>query len=179
MDKEMIEQKALNLIEEINYKDDSDAVDVIRIAKMLGFAVGNAVLKDDVDGFIIVEEGKNDILGIKTDKLIGVNSERPLEWKRFIIAHEIAHYILHYSKEKDKGIYAHRDHRKGKDDIENDADFFAANLLMPRDKFTEKFNELKKKQLELEEIILLLSNKFVTTQETVQRRIGELGLDGE
>ncbi len=178
MDKTDIEKRAVELMKHINYVDDEEAVDVIRIAKMMGFAVGNAMMEEDVDGFIVVDEGKEEILDISTDKLIGVNSDRTLEWKRFIIAHEIAHYILHYSREIDGGMYAHRDHAKGKDTIENDADFFAANLLMPREKFTKKFNELKEKQLELDEIILLLSKKFVVTIETARRRIGELELNG-
>ena len=116
MDKDAIEKKAIEMMEDIGYVDNTDAIDVIEIAKKLGFEVGNAVLKDDVDGFILVEEGKSELLGIKTDKLIGVNSTRNLAWKRFIIAHEIAHYVLQYSKVNNNGMFAHRDHRKGKDE---------------------------------------------------------------
>lgn len=99
-----------------------------------------------------------------------------MEWKRFIIAHEIAHYILHYSAAKTKGIYAHRDHKKGKNESENEADFFAANLLMPRKKFLEKYNELTEKKLQQEEVVLLLAKKFQVTQKMVERRIEELSL---
>lgn len=172
-----IEGKALELMNSIGYSDNSDSIDIIDIAHKMGFAVGNAILKDDMDGFIIVDESKKEILGIKTDKLIGVNSERELSWKRFIIAHEIAHYVLHYSPEKDNGMYAHRDHKKGKNKQENEADFFAANLLMPRDKFVSKYKEFKAKGLSLEETILLLADKFIVTQITAQRRIEELGLE--
>ena len=70
-----------------------------------------------------------------------------------------------------------RQHIKGKNDEENDADFFAANLLMPRKKFVDAYNELKDKQLDLDEIVILLSNKFVVTSRTAERRIEELGLD--
>ena len=178
MKKSEIEQKVEQMMKELHYSDTSDEIDVIEIAKKLGFAVGNAVMKDDVDGFIIIQKGAKEILGIETDKLIGVNSERELEWKRFTIAHEIAHYILHYSSQKYKGMYAHRDHKKGKNDIENEADYFAANLLMPKDKFTNKYKELEKKGLDRKEIIVLLSAKFVVTQMMTERRIEELGLIG-
>ncbi|MBO5088915.1 MAG: ImmA/IrrE family metallo-endopeptidase [Lachnospiraceae bacterium] len=178
MEKEMIEKKAKEVMAEVHYEDNSDEIDVIEIAKKLGFAVGNAVLKDDVDGFIIVQEGAKEILGIETDKLIGVNSEKDLEWKRFTIAHEIAHYVLHYSNEKYKGMFAHRDHRKGKNEIENEADYFAANLLMPSEKFQEKYKELESKGLDVEEIIVLLSSKFVVTPLMTRRRIEELNLIG-
>lgn len=179
MEKKEIEEKAMELMKNVNYQDISEETDIIQIAKTLGFVVGNAVLDDnDDDGFIIVKKGEDEILGLKTDKLIGVNSKRSLEWKRFIIAHEIAHYILHYSEQNNKGMYAHRDHRKGKNDVENDADYFAANLLMPREKFTDKFNEFKSKGLTFDEIIVLLSHKFVVTSKAVERRIEELQLNG-
>lgn len=177
MDERMIEQKAIDTIAQINYCDDSEEIDVIQIAKRLGFSVGNAVLQDDVDGFILVQDDAKEILGIETNKLIGVNSKRNLEWKRFIIAHELAHYILHCPEQKTKGMYAHRDHKKGKGSTENEADFFAANLLMPREKFTEKFNELKEKSLDKEDIVLLLTKKFVVTPKMVERRFEELSLD--
>lgn len=130
-----------------------------------------------MDGFIIVQDDAKEILGIETNKLIGVNSTRNLEWKRFTIAHELAHYVLHCPEQKSKGMYAHRDHRKGKGLTENEADFFAANLLMPRKKFTDKFNEFKDKALEKEDIILLLAKRFVVTPIMVERRFKELDLN--
>lgn len=94
-----IEKSVLDTLSLAQYTIGNRSVDVIDVAKRLGFVVGNAVLNEEDDGFIVVEEGKKEIMGIKTDKLIGVNSDRPLEWKRFIIAHELGHYILHF-KEK-------------------------------------------------------------------------------
>lgn len=176
MDREKIERKAEETLNHVNYADVADSIDVIEVAKKLGFVVGNAGLSEDVDGFIIVDENKGNILGIDTNKLIGVNASKELAWKRFIIAHEIGHYILHYDKEKDNGMYAHREHKKGKNEIENEADFFAANLLMPRKKFRNKYNELKKKDLSTDEIILLLADKFTVTQPMTKRRFEELGL---
>ena len=177
MDEAMIEKAALDTIKEVDYVDNGDSIDIIQIAKRLGFVVGNAFLNDDDDdGFIVVDEGKEEIFGIKTDKLIGVNSSKSLEWKRFIIAHEIGHYKLHYSLERDGGIYAHRDHKKGKNNIENEADFFAANILMPREKFSRMYSELKEKKLTQEDIAMILAKKFVVTQVMASRRIGELRL---
>lgn len=176
MDREKIERKAEETLNDVNYADVADSIDVIEVAKKLGFVVGNAGLSEDVDGFIIVDENKGNILGIDTNKLIGVNASKELAWKRFIIAHEIGHYVLHYDKEKDNGMYAHREHKKGKNEIENEADFFAANLLMPRKKFINRYRELKKKDLSMDEIILLLADKFTVTQPMTKRRFKELGL---
>ena len=176
MDNNNIENSVNNLFKEINYNIDKCPVDVINIAQKLGFVVGNAILNEEDDGFIIIEEGKNEIMGINTDKLIGVNSARSLEWKRFIIAHEIGHYILDYKQKNLKGLYAHRDHKKGHNVSENEIDFFAANLLMPRDSFTNKYNIIKQIFSDNTDIINALANTFIVTVNMAERRIKELNL---
>ncbi len=170
-----IENTANETLKNIDYNDETDIVDVIKIAKKLGFLVGNAGLDDSIDGFIIIKEGTDEILGQKTDKLIGVNASRELETKRFIIAHEIGHYKLHYNREN--GMYAHRENKKGKGEKENDVDYFAATLLMPKERFINRFNELKEKKLSKEELITLMSDKFCVTKDAVSRRFKELHLD--
>lgn len=178
MNEAMIESKAMDTLKKIQINDETDAIDVIKIAKELGFVVGNAGgLEDDVDGFIIVNKGRRRVLGQKTDRLIGVNSSKELAWKRFIIAHEIGHYVLHYDESINKGMFAHREHRTGKNEGENEADFFAANLLMPRDKFEKRVNEMKAKGLTKEEMVLLLADKFCVTRIMTERRFGELKLN--
>ena len=171
--KKEINNIAQDVLKEVHYTDNSGAVDIIAIAEKLGFAVGNAVMTDDADGFVIVKKGEKEILGIKTDRLIGVNSEKDLEWKRFIIAHELGHYKLESNAEE---IYAHREHKTGKNMRENEADFFAACILMPQDIFEKNYNELKKREENKEKIITTLADKFVVTPRMVARRIGELGL---
>lgn len=177
MDKAMIEQKAMETLNLVQLNEDTEAIDVIDIAKKLGFIVGNAGLEDDVDGFIIVEKGKKKILGQKTDRIIGVNATKELNWKRFIIAHEIGHFKLHYNENKNNGIYAHREHKKGKSEQENEADFFAACILMPREQFVKKANELIEKRLTKEEMIILLADKFCVTHIMAERRLGELEIN--
>lgn len=176
MDAAKIEKSALGTLSSVQYTVSNCSVDVISVAKRLGFVVGNAVLNEEDDGFIVVEEGKSEIMGIQTDKLIGVNSDRPLEWKRFIIAHELGHYILHFKEKNLKGLYAHRDHNSGHNELENEADFFAANLLMPRDSFKEKYAEIKKLYKNDREIVDALAKHFVVTTKMTERRIEELEL---
>lgn len=177
MNKSMIESKANETLNKAQLNKQTDTIDVIKVAKELGFVVGNAGLDDDIDGFIIIEKGKKELLGKKTDRIIGVNASKELTWKRFIIAHEIGHYVLHYNEKENNGMYAHREHKKGKDDKENEADFFAANLLMPREAFTNRFNELKQKNLTTEEIIVLLADKFCVTHIMAERRLRELEIN--
>lgn len=176
MDDVKIEESVMSTLMSVKYTISECSVDVIDVAKRLGFVVGNAVLDEEDDGFIIVEEGRKQIMGIKTDKLIGVNSNRSLEWKRFIIAHELGHYILHFKEKNLKGLYAHRDHIRGHNETENEADFFAANLLMPRESFEKKYNEIKQVYKNDKEIVDALSKYFIVTIKMTERRIEELGL---
>lgn len=176
MEREIIESKAFETLTKANDKGDA-AIDIIGLAKSLGFIVGNAELCDDEDGFIIVDESKDNILGQPTNKLIGVRADQSIEWKRFVIAHEIGHYILHYDRDSDNGMYAHRDHKKGKDSTENEADFFAANLLMPKERFLKNYEELRNNRLSLEEKVIILAKRFCVTEIMTRRRFEELGIN--
>lgn len=106
-------------------------VDVIEISKSLGFVVGNSILNPEDEGFIFVDETKDEIFGIKTSKLIGINSNRTLGWKRFIVAREIGRYILEYKNREAKDLYAYKDSASRFDVRKNKIDLFAINLLMP------------------------------------------------
>ncbi len=172
-----IEEKALKLLNESKLPPSEDYVDVISIARKQGFEVVKALIKDDADGFIIIQPDEASIMGVETDKLIGINARRPLEWNRFIIAHELGHFCLHYSQEKNNGLFAMREHKKGKDELENDADFFAACLLMPKERFENTYRNLTKSGLRNDEITIVLKKRFVTTEKMVERRIEELQLN--
>ena len=175
--KREIEERVMKLFQDVGYNyTKQKTIDIIHIVKQLGFKVGSVLLEKDEDGFVIVQEGRNSILGIKTDKLIGVNANRELKWKRFIIAHELGHYVLHYDKTKHARIFAQREHVKGKGPIENEADFFAANILMPRDSFIVEYEKLEKDKLSTTQKIKELSDVFTVTDLMVSRRIEELSL---
>ena len=92
------------------------------------------------------------------------------------MAHELGHYVLHYDEMADHGIYAHRDHQKGKNAQENEADYFAANLLMPEETFVERYNALPK-ELERDQKAILLAAEFVVPKDAVIRRFEELSVE--
>lgn len=166
MDRTQIENKAKELLGEMGYT--FGVVDIVGIAKKLGFVVANAEVPDNLEGFIIIDRNHDKILGIETQMLIGVNSEYNLPEKRFIVAHEIGHYLLHYDQTRDTGLFAHRDHKTGKNDKENDVDYFAAVLLMPEGEFRKKYKEDNR--------ISVLSNYFNVPHASAERRVKELGL---
>lgn len=143
------------------------------MAKKIGFVVGNANLSDKEDGFIIVNSDEKELLGLNANKIIAVNSKREFCLKRFIIAHELGHYLL---REDNQKIFAHRENKIGKNEEENEFDYFAACLLMPKEKFEEKTSILMNKGIKDDELIYELSNSFQVPSESVRRRFDELEL---
>ena len=179
MDKQDIERQVDALLESYGYRPERDTyVDILNFTKKFGFTVGNAALPDNEDGFILIKprtnknaDGDSARLIAHSTKLIGVNIKRNLEWKRFVIAHEFAHSILHY---KSGEIYLHRENAKGRNEEENDADYFAAALLMPRASFKRVYNELEKKQLNKNTICYQMAAIYMVPFESVARRIDEV-----
>ena len=176
MEKAHIENECEKVLKRANYNDGE--VDIIALAKMLGFTVGMSPLPDSEDGFIIVDNTKKytkKILNINSDKIICVNSERDIKEKKFILAHELGHYFLHYqgTQNEQLGYFAHRENKKGKDEYENDVDYFAACLLMPKEQFKVKFKELRMKY-NIGDCIIILSDYFKAPLQSVLRRIDEV-----
>lgn len=116
------------------YGDGEIPIKVSEIAKNLGLEIYDAVFdRDDVAGMLKANEKK--ILIAKND-----NPQR----RRFSIAHEIGHYVLHYyaklfKEEDNKKHISFRDNTSslGFSIREIEANFFAANLLMPENKIRE------------------------------------------
>lgn len=174
MDKRAIETQVFALLKEYGYASDkNDYVDIVDFVRKLGFVVGNAQLDDSEDGFLVIHANKTAENGLEdpNDKVIGVNANRSLNWKRFIIAHEFAHSILHY---KAGEIYLHRENRKGKDNEENEADYFAAALLMPKDSFKRLYMQFEKNGLNRTAVCLQLATIFKVPLDSVSRRVDEV-----
>ena len=179
LEKQFIETQVSALLTQYGYNPEKDTyVDIISFAKKFGFLVGNAVLDEQEDGFIIIHP-KNANSHKQTTrspmaserKIIGVNMNRSLEWKRFVIAHEFAHSVLHYKQED---IYLHRETTRGRSQEENDADYFAAALLMPQNSFRRIYNELVTQGLNKNTICYQLASMYKVPFESVSRRIDEV-----
>jgi hypothetical protein len=66
-------------------------VDVVKLADSLGIKVWQMRLPEGVSGKIFLDP----LNGGPSGYSIGVNGEDPFTRKRFTVAHEIAHYVLH------------------------------------------------------------------------------------
>ncbi len=171
MEKVQIEKKVDFLLALFGYSKEDRYVDIVEFTKKMRFTVGNADLKEDEDGLLLISQEK---------KVIAVNSDRSMEWKRFIIAHEFAHYFLHYvlngtfKNSTQEAVLLHRENKKGRNESENDADYFAAALLMPRETFKMQYEKYKSEGLEDNEIYFQLGNIFGVPLESAKRRVEEI-----
>lgn len=109
-------------------------VDVEKLAQSLGLQVRYQYAEDSLSGFLVKDAntGRN---------IIGVNNGHSLNRKRFTIAHEIGHYILHEKEflhvDRTNADFQIRlrneEAHKGTDVDEIEANLFAAEILMPAD----------------------------------------------
>lgn len=138
------------------------------------FSVASNSLQGDTTGMLFVDD-ENYVPDTSTHKLIVINSslqEQPnfVQRRRFIIAHEYAHYILH----KNRSVqYAHRDTSKREAPEEKEADFFARCLLMP-EKMIKPFLEFDPiKSVSWDNKVSLVSRLFNVTKKKAEQRLRE------
>lgn len=178
-----IEKVAYKTLEENGYSLD-DSVDITALANDLGFMVGEAELNDGLDGFIIFD--KKNIVNLKSSKIIGINKDLPVEEKRFTIAHEIGHYILQ-AKDLDASElpFACREHRNRSQKTgiseqknnENEMDFFAACLLMPKSAVEKHLKKkISGKNNNIVSIVQSVADTFCVSVECSLYRLYELEL---
>lgn len=100
-------------------------VNVRAIAEFLGLEVVEEPMDDDLSGYLEFRGGV---------WVVGVNAFHHQNRKRFTIAHEIAHFVLHSGQQvsfHDKTFARRADDANP---MEREADRFAAQLLMPEAK---------------------------------------------
>lgn len=96
-------------------------IDIYSIAEFLGLEVQEEAMDDELSGYI---EPRG------SGWTIGVNAYHHPNRQRFTVAHELGHFLLHRPTEKHTDVtFARRTGQKNTK--ENQADSFAAELLMP------------------------------------------------
>lgn len=120
----------------------------------------------EIDGAILLED---------KDLFVFANSKYSESEKRFVIAHELAHCCLHTSTLKNKKIAfsEHSDHELGLKEKknENEADAFAAELLLPEKALMTVYQSLKSKN------IAVMADIFGVTVEVIRYRLTQLQLN--
>ena len=165
-------------IEEIvsnNKELEEPAFDIVKFLKEKeSFAIASKPMADDTTGMLFVDDEEY-ISDTDTHRLIVINSllkEQPnfVQRRRFIIAHEYAHYILHKHNTKQ---YAHRDTSQKDTNEEIEADFFARSLLMPQKVINIILDLSFVKELSTENRIALIARFFNVTKKKAKQRLEE------
>lgn len=116
---------------------DDTKIEIVQLAMKYGFVVATADLPEETQGIISYDEsGNQKQLGTKYSKLIVVNNQLSTEQKRFVVAHELGHYIMNNHLQSSgthvEARTSNSNNHGGRPETENQIDYFAACLLMPR-----------------------------------------------
>ena len=114
------EKEASTLINK--YKLKEPPISVVDIAKNLGINVVPYDLGDGVSGILVVEANK---------ATIGYSKSDSKARQRFTIAHELGHFVLHQNSIIDRTVETKHFTVWNKATEEAEANYFAAELLMP------------------------------------------------
>lgn len=153
------------LLKDVNISKPPVPVD--RIARHLGLRVRHEPFEGEISGCLI---RRGD------DASIGINSMHHENRQRFTLAHEIAHFLLHHGDRVilDRNFLVNLRYANGDTDEEREANYFAAELLMPEG-FLE--NDLRDKKIDIEEDeqITMLANQYKVSPQAMTYRLVNLG----
>lgn len=162
--------KAARLLEECGIHD--APVDLSRVAQHLGLTVREGAYDGDISGFLYQD-------GTRT--VIGINRAHSVARRRFTLAHEIAHYVLHNRETTFVDRLAgptllKRDARSasGTDPREVEANAFAADLLMPAAFLERDLDGIDDRQ-DVDSILADLARKYRVSVEAMTIRLVRLG----
>ena len=143
-------------------------VDVDGLAKALGIYLHEAFLGDRISGMLEFKRGQYKI---------SVNASHPETRKRFTVAHELGHYLLHKDlighgiddtvayRSEDVGKYHNTDIGPYE---ETQANRFAASLLMP--------SKLVRSAFKSGDSIAKMASDFKVSEQSMECRVKGLGL---
>ncbi|WP_374469943.1 ImmA/IrrE family metallo-endopeptidase [Phenylobacterium sp.] len=137
-------------------------VDLDGMAAELGLAVERSPLANSIAGKLIRDHAA------RAGYRIVINSHDAPRRQRFTFAHELAHFMLHrdlVDEVVDNALY--RSPNLG-DDMERQADRFAAQLLLPAQEVRRAYRDDK--------VLASLAERFDVSDTALRIRLRELGL---
>jgi len=163
------------LVEELLARNKVHAapVPVERIAASLSLVVRKEPADDDLSGFLVRDRKK------KT-AVIGVNANHHPNRRNFTVAHELGHFLLqdgdaiHVDRQFQVKL-RDKESSKGTDLEEKEANLFAAELLMPRRFLEEELAAIDVMDLEQEEVLKELADRYGVSTQALAFRLSYLG----
>ena len=165
-----IQKRAKDLVEEHGVT--TAPVPVERIAKGLDAQLRFSPLDDELSGMVYVKDGT---------PIIGVNALHHPNRQRFTLAHEVGHLVLHRAEitkqiHVDKGfqmLMRNAASAVGIDEMEIEANFFAAVLLMP-EQFLARSLHGQSFDIDDESAVSTLAKEYKVSTAAMRFRLGNL-----
>lgn len=153
------------------------ATPIVKIARMFDFITYKEQLFESGDININGDTKKK----YGHDKIILVNKKEELFHQRFVVAHELAHFLFDFLgniKYEDKNILFADTYQKDKHETlqEKRANTFAAEIMMPKDLFIKQYNIASLKENTHMFIVMYLSEYFETSIDSIEKRIMEVSI---
>jgi Zn-dependent peptidase ImmA (M78 family) len=149
-------------------------IDVTGLAELKGALVVEEPHDHDTSGFLFRSMG--------SPPIIGVNAKHFVTRKRFTVAHELGHLLLHAKEgvHVDHAIMKMRDNRasEGTDEEEIEANKFAAEILMPRKFLQADLAKLAPIFADDEKQIVQLAKRYGVSPQAMAIRLSALNLVG-
>ena len=141
------------------------------IVKKEGIAVRYCKLEDNMSGLLIIQG---------PSRLIGIEESHVKERQRFTLAHELGHYILHNEKSNifvDTILFKRQmeGYTSKEEKWEREANFFAANILMP-EQLVKREVHLLEGDLYDDDNVRTLAKKFNVSLSAMTFRLTNMGL---
>jgi Zn-dependent peptidase ImmA (M78 family) len=147
-------------------------VDIKKLAESQGAIVVEEPNEEKTSGFLFRAAG--------SPPIIGVNADHAPTRKRFTIAHELAHLLLHVKNgvHVDYAVVKMRDARasEGSDEEEIEANRFSAEVLMPRSFLEADLAALGSINADDEKAIAALARKYGVSPQAMAIRLTSLNL---
>jgi Zn-dependent peptidase ImmA (M78 family) len=166
----LIQETAFALLQEASVT--APGFDVKHLAHLRGAIVIEEPNESDSSGFLF--------RSIDSPPVIGVNSNHATTRRRFTVAHELGHLLLHPKNgvHVDQAIIQMRDAkaREGLDQDEMEANRFAAELLMPRHFLEADVAALGLVCADDDKTIMRLAKRYGVSQQAMAIRLKTLDL---
>ena len=142
-------------------------VEISVIVKGEGLHIDEQDFGESVSGLLVSNNAR---------RIIGINKTETYNRKRFTLAHELGHYVLHRHSELEEYISINKvDFRNsvsstGEVKKEREANSFAANILMPEFMIKDEVARLEK-NISVEDAIERLANTFQVSEAAMTYRL--------
>ncbi len=166
-DYSLIEEEVLRILKDFGIK--KLPIPIRKLARKLGLRINVHDLGEGISGVLVINNG------IGT---IGINESESEVRRRFTIAHELGHFLLHRKNhdlfiDKQTVLFRNEESSKGDKIIERAANVFAANILIPRNLLVKEIKDRKLIILD-EDNVKKLAKTFNVSQIAMTYRLTNL-----